>query len=89
MALPPSVIPVVRSQGTGAATADRAAEVDIARLVSFAGVFEPLLDPQVFASVQVSSDLGTIVWPTGADIDPLVLYDTLCRTRVVNETRRG
>ena len=54
-------------------------EVDIARLVPFTGVFEPLKDPLVFASVQVNGDLGTIVWPTGADIDPVVLYENVRR----------
>ncbi len=55
-------------------------EVDVASLVSFAGVFEPLKDPVVFASVHVNTDLGTIVWATGADIDPVVLYETVRKT---------
>jgi hypothetical protein len=38
-------------------------------------VFEPLVaDPTLFRQVQVDSELGTIVWPNGADIDPDVLY---------------
>ena len=38
-------------------------------------IFEPLRrDPALFASVQVDPELGTIVWPNGADIDPDVLY---------------
>jgi hypothetical protein len=37
-------------------------------------VFEPVrMDPQFFRSVQVDPELGTIVWPNGADIDPDVL----------------
>ena len=40
-------------------------------------IFEPLRrDPALFASVQVDAELGTIVWPNGADIDPDVLYGT-------------
>jgi hypothetical protein len=31
------------------------------------------MDPQFFRSVQVDPELGTIVWPNGADIDPDVL----------------
>jgi hypothetical protein len=50
-------------------------EVDVAALVPFTGVFEALRDPLVFASVKVNDDLGTIVWPTGADLDPVVLYE--------------
>ncbi len=38
-------------------------------------VFEPLVaDPALFRAVQVDPQLGTIVWPNGADIDPDVLY---------------
>ena len=49
-------------------------EVDIAAMVPFQGVFEPLRDPVYFAQVRVDPELGTIVWPNGADLDPLVLY---------------
>lgn len=36
-------------------------------------VFEPLrTDPQLFRQVRVES--GTIVWPNGADMDPVVLH---------------
>jgi hypothetical protein len=37
-------------------------------------VFEPLADPDYFAQVQVDEQLGTVVWPNGADLDPLVLH---------------
>jgi uncharacterized protein DUF2442 len=38
-------------------------------------VFEPLRsDPALFRSVHVDDELGTIVWDSGADIDPDVLY---------------
>ena len=43
-------------------------------LVRFVGVFEPLRDPTEFRSVRVDPESGTIAWPTGADIDPIVLY---------------
>lgn len=35
-------------------------------------VFEPLKDPAYFARVVV--DHGTVVWPNGLDLDPLVLH---------------
>jgi hypothetical protein len=38
-------------------------------------IFEPLLyDPELFRAVRVDEELGTIVWPNGADMDPDVLY---------------
>ncbi len=50
-------------------------EIDIASLVSFDGVFEPLNDPSFFRQVSVNSEIGTIVWPNGADLCPDVLYE--------------
>ncbi len=37
-------------------------------------VFEALADPGFFAQVRVDDELGTVVWPNGADLDPLVLH---------------
>jgi hypothetical protein len=48
--------------------------VDVARCVSFTGVFAPLSNPKEFAAVQVNRELGTVCWPCGADLDPDVLY---------------
>jgi hypothetical protein len=37
-------------------------------------IFEPVReDAAFFRSVQVDREIGTIVWPNGADIDPMVL----------------
>lgn len=33
-------------------------------------VFEPLRDPALFRRVDVDPQLGTVVWPNGADLDP-------------------
>jgi hypothetical protein len=38
-------------------------------------VFEPLRDQGFFARVRVDAELGTIVWPNGADLAPEVLHD--------------
>ena len=48
--------------------------VDLDRLIDFKGVFAPLRDPSEFARMAVNTELGTIVWPSGADLDPDVLY---------------
>jgi hypothetical protein len=36
-------------------------------------MFEPLRDPCLFRRVTVDTELGTVVWPNGADVDPDVL----------------
>ena len=41
---------------------------------SYTGVFTKLQEDDYFRQVRVSSDLGTIVWPNGADVCPDVLY---------------
>ena len=48
--------------------------VDIAARVRFVGVFEPLASLENFRRVRVDSEAGTVVWPNGADLDPVVLY---------------
>jgi hypothetical protein len=48
-------------------------EVDLADDL-WGPVFEPLKDPLAFANVCVDEELGTVVWPNGADLDPLVLH---------------
>jgi hypothetical protein len=38
-------------------------------------MFEPLrADPELFRQVRVDEQLGTIIWPNGADMDPDVLH---------------
>jgi hypothetical protein len=51
--------------------------LDIAALTKFDGVFAPLQDPAYFAQVRVDPELGTVVWPSGADLCPDVLYASL------------
>jgi hypothetical protein len=48
-------------------------EVDLSRW-EWRGVFEPLADPAYFRQVELDEELGTIVWPNGADIAPETLH---------------
>jgi Protein of unknown function (DUF2442) len=48
--------------------------VDVAQCVPFKGVFAVLSDSKEFAAVRIHPELGTICWPSGADLDPDVLY---------------
>ena len=49
-------------------------EIDLALHLAFEGVFEALHDPAYFAQVRVDGEAGTVTWPNGADLDPLVLH---------------
>jgi hypothetical protein len=49
-------------------------EVALQSLVPFEGVFAPLRDRARFAEVRVDCEIGTICWPNGADLDPVVIY---------------
>lgn len=46
-------------------------EVDLADDL-WGSMFEPLKDPEYFARVAI--DHGTVAWPNGLDLDPLVLH---------------
>jgi hypothetical protein len=49
--------------------------VDLAnRIVGRSGIFAPLEDLEFFKQATVDNDLGTIVWPNGADICPDLFY---------------
>ena len=52
-------------------------EVDLTeRLAGSVGpMFEPLRDVAYFAQVVVDEELGTIVWPDGADLAPDALHE--------------
>ncbi|MCX7424068.1 MAG: DUF2442 domain-containing protein [Planctomycetia bacterium] len=49
--------------------------VDLAnRIVGRGGVFAPLEAPEFFRLVVVHNELGTILWPNGADFCPDLLH---------------
>lgn len=54
-------------------------EIEFEKIAGFEGVFAALKDPAVFAQVRLDTELGTIVWPGGADLDPDVLHAQVTR----------
>jgi hypothetical protein len=50
------------------------------REINFASILEgelygPLKDQDLFAKVEIDPEVGTLVWPNGADFDPAILHD--------------
>jgi hypothetical protein len=75
--MPHEVVQVTPIGGTSLLLTFRSGErrqVDVAAIVPFDGVFAPLADEAFFRSVSINPDIGTIVWPNGADLCPDVLY---------------
>jgi hypothetical protein len=50
-------------------------DVNLSHLRERGGVFESLRDPGYFAQVRLDPEIGTITWPSGADLAPEVLYE--------------
>lgn len=54
-------------------------DVDMKRFLSHprvrGTVFEPLVDPTLFAQVEIM--LGSVQWPNGADLAPDAMYDAI------------
>ncbi len=57
-------------------------EVDIRKLVKFTGIFEALKDESFFVKVDVNPEWGTIFCPSGADLDPDVLYSMVTGEKI-------
>ena len=51
--------------------------LDLAAVIRFDGVFAPRRDPIVFAQDQLDPEIGTVVWASGADFCPDVLFSLL------------
>jgi hypothetical protein len=65
------------------------AVVDLDQVISqYQGVFLPLLNADYFRQVTLNQELGTVVWPNGADICPDVLYSFASRRPIMVKGRR-
>lgn len=51
-------------------------------------LFGSLRDVSLFNQVELEPNFGTLVWPNGADIDPMVLYDWPHHVKAIMERRR-
>ena len=51
-------------------------------------LFGPLSDLKLFNQVELDSELGTLIWPTEADIDPNILHDWPDHVDAIVERRR-
>ncbi|MBM3836056.1 MAG: DUF2442 domain-containing protein [Verrucomicrobia bacterium] len=38
-------------------------------------LYEPLRDKSLFEQVRIDSEVGTLIWPSGADFDPDMLHN--------------
>ena len=76
-----TVVEVVGDHRLRLAFTDGAAgEVDLSNS-EWRGVFEPLADSSYFRLVELDTELGTIVWPNGADLAPETLHAWVVRGR--------
>ncbi|MCE3224633.1 MAG: uncharacterized protein K0S58_2813 [Nitrospira sp.] len=57
-------------------------DLDLSTIIRFEGVFASLKDLPRFRELRVHPDLGTIHWPNGADLDPVVLYACVTGTPI-------
>ena len=54
---------------------DGAVQIIDFKPILYGPLFTPLRNVELFNQVRLDEESGTIVWPTGADIDPNVLYN--------------
>ncbi|RLA43272.1 MAG: DUF2442 domain-containing protein [Gammaproteobacteria bacterium] len=52
-------------------------------------IFQPLKEMARFAELVLDKELGTIVWPNGADFAPEFLYQRLCPNYALKPTPKS
>lgn len=51
-------------------------------------LFGQLRDQNIFDQVKLDKEIGTLIWPNGADIDPTVLHDWPLHIEAIVQRRR-
>ena len=51
-------------------------------------LYGPLRDSELFNRVQIDQEVGTLVWPNGADFDPATLHDWPLHEQALAELAR-
>jgi hypothetical protein len=74
-----ALVKIVDFQQTGASTLRIVFDDGKSNVVDFrpllkGPLFLPLMDPDFFSQVSIDPEVGTLVWPNGADFDPDTLY---------------
>jgi hypothetical protein len=57
--------------------------------ILYGPLFGPLRDLRLFRQVRLDRDLGTLLWPTGADIEPTVLPDWPAHVEAIIKRRQA
>lgn len=52
-------------------------------------LYSPLRNLELFNRVQIDSEVGTLVWPNGADFDPATLHDWPAHREAFGKLARG
>ncbi|MGD9645480.1 MAG: DUF2442 domain-containing protein [Pirellulales bacterium] len=59
--------------------------IDVSKCVTFTGVFASLADRREFSRATLNAELGTVVWPCGADLNPDVLHSLITGVPAIPE----
>ena len=56
--------------------------------ILYGPLFGALRDLSLFRQVELNNEIGTLVWPNGADVDPTVLHDWPAHVAAIIKRRK-